>query len=277
MKNAVSRRKFLKVTGGVALGGLVWRASSGAMAQGSGSTAVNWLGHSAFRVTTPTGKVILIDPWLTNPKAPGDAKDIDKADLILLSHGHGDHVGQTVDLAKKSGARVVTIFELSRRLVEAGVPAAKVTGMNLGGRFQPFQGVPLRVRMIRADHSVGFSSTDPQTRVPVDLMGGNSCGYIVELENGFRLLHAGDTALYGDMKLFGERYHPNLAILPIGDLFTMGPGDAAAAAWMWGAKDVIPMHYGTFPVLTGTPEVFQRVLDFSQKLHVPKPGDTITF
>jgi L-ascorbate metabolism protein UlaG (beta-lactamase superfamily) len=276
MKSRVSRRRFLEVAGGAALGSLVLRASSGAMAQGSGRTAVNWLGHAAFRVTTPTGKVILIDPWLTNPKAPGDAKGIDKADLILLSHGHGDHVGQTVDVAKASGARIVTIPELGRRLVGVGAAAAQVTGMNMGGSFRPIQGTAIKVTMIRADHSFGFSFTDPQTKVPTDLMGGAACGFVVELENGFKFVHAGDTGLYGDMKLFGERYRPNLAMLPIGDHFTMGPEDAAVSAFMWGVKDVIPMHYGTFPVLTGTVEAFQKALDAGQRLHAMKPGDTIT-
>ncbi len=149
--------------------------------------------------------------------------------------------------------------------------------MNKGGTAPAIPGTPIKVTMIRADHSSAVTYTDPQTKVVSITPGGEAVGFIIHLENGLRILHAGDTALYGDMKLFRERYKPDVAMLPIGDHFTMGPEDAAEAAKMFGVKTVIPMHYGTFPLLTGTAEAFRKALAPQITLRAPAPGDTVEF
>lgn len=283
----VSRRGFLQWTCGCALavatfGEAFANSDPVRVAQASGSATggrarARFLGHATFRIDTPGGKTIYIDPWLGNPKAPANAKQVDKADLILVTHGHADHVGETVEVAKMTSARLLTIAELATYFGNQGVPAANIIRMNKGGTATAIPGTPIKVTMIRADHSSTVSYTDPQTKVTSVTPGGEAVGYIIHLENGLRILHAGDTALYGDMKLFGERYKPDVAMLPIGDHFTMGPEDAAEAARLWGVKTVIPMHYGTFPVLTGTVEAFQKTLSPQITLKAPAPGDTVEF
>ena len=284
---SVTRRGFLNLTCGCALAVAsfgeafantdpvrVAQASGGASGGGARAT---YLGHSVFRIDTPGGKTIYIDPWLGNPKAPANAKQVDKADLILLSHGHADHLGETVEVAKKTNARVLSIFELSTYFGNQGIPAANLVRMNVGGTATAIPGTPIKVTLVRADHSSTVSYTDPQTKITSVIPGGEPVGFIIHLENGLRILHAGDTALYGDMKLFGERYKPDVAMLPIGDNFTMGPEDAAEAASLWGVKSVIPMHYGTFPMLTGTVEAFRKALNPQITLLAPAPGDTVEF
>jgi len=283
----VSRRDFLHVTRGCALavaafGEAFANTEPIRVAQASGSAAggrarATFLGHAAFRIDTPGGKTIYIDPWLSNPKAPAGAKQVDNADLILVTHGHSDHLGETVEIAKKTNARVLTLAELATYLANQGVPAANLIRMNKGGTATAIPGTPIKVTMVRADHSSTVSYTDPQTKIVSIIPTGEAVGYVLHLENGLRIYHAGDTALYGDMKLFGDRYKPDVAMLPIGDHFTMGPEDAAEAASMWGAKTVVPMHYGTFPVLTGTVEAFRKALNPQIKLLAPAPGDTIEF
>jgi L-ascorbate metabolism protein UlaG (beta-lactamase superfamily) len=284
---SVSRRGFLNLTCGCALAVAsfgkafantdpirVAQASGGAT---GGRAQATFLGHSVFRIDTPGGKTIYIDPWLGNPKAPANAKQVDKADLILLSHGHADHLGEAVEVAKKTNARVLTIVELATYFANQGIPAANLIPMDKGGTATAIPGTLIKVTMVRADHSSTVSYTDPQTKITSVIPGGEPAGFIIHLENGLRILHAGDTALYGDMKLFGQRYKPDVAMLPIGDHFTMGPEDAAEAASMWGVKTVIPMHYGTFPVLTGTVEAFKKALNPQIKLVAPAPGDTVEF
>jgi L-ascorbate metabolism protein UlaG (beta-lactamase superfamily) len=284
---SLSRRDFFHLTCGCALAFATFGKAFAntdpvmvAQAAGSGPTGkakATFLGHSVFRIETPGGKTIYIDPWLSNPKAPANAKQVDRADLILVTHGHADHVGETVEVAQKTNARLLTINELAAIFGTQGVPAANLVRMNKGGTAVAIPGTPIKVTMIRADHSSTVSYTDSQTKVTSLTPGGEAVGYVIYLENGLRILHAGDTALYGDMKLFGERYKPDVAMLPIGDHFTMGPEDAAEAAKLWGVKTVIPMHYGTFPVLTGTVEAFRKALDPQIKLLAPAPGDTVEF
>ena len=284
---SVTRRGFLNLTCGCALavasfGEAFANTDPVRVAQASGGASggrarATYLGHSVFRIDTPGGKTIYIDPWLGNPKAPANAKQVDKADLILLSHGHADHLGETVEVAKKTNARVLSIFELSTYFGNQGIPAANLVRMNVGGTATAIPGTPIKVTLVRADHSSTVSYTDPQTKITSVIPGGEPVGFIIHLENGLRILHAGDTALYGDMKLFGERYKPDVAMLPIGDNFTMGPEDAAEAANLWGVKSVIPMHYGTFPVLTGTVEAFRKALNPQITLLAPAPGDTVEF
>lgn len=252
-------------------------SGAGAGVAPGGRARATFLGHSVFRIDTPGGKTIYIDPWLSNPKAPANAKLVDKADLILVTHDHSDHVGETVEVAKKTNARVLSLAELAAYFANQGVPAANLIRMNKGGTATAIPGTPIKVTMLRADHSSTVSYTDPQTKIVSVIPTGEAVGYIIQLENGLRIYHAGDTALYGDMKVFGERYKPDVAMLPIGDHFTMGPEDAAEAARLLGVKTVIPMHYGTFPVLTGTAEAFRKALNPQIKLLAPAPGDTIEF
>jgi L-ascorbate metabolism protein UlaG (beta-lactamase superfamily) len=206
---------------------------------------IQWLGHSTFKVRTPGGKRMLLDCWVDgNPACPPALKAIDALDVMLITHGHFDHIGDAVKVAKATGATVVGIFEICHWLGQKGV--ANCSAMNKGGT-QSVAGV--QVTMVHADHSCGITEDDGSI-----VYGGEAVGYVVELENGYRIYHAGDTAVFGDMRLIGELYRPDLAMLPIGDLFTMSPREAALAVRLLGVRDVIPMHWGTFPALTGTPE-----------------------
>lgn len=219
--------------------------------------SVTWFGHSAFLLESPLGVCVLIDPWLDNPKAPPGAKEVGKIELILITHGHGDHIGNTVELASKTGAKVVAIHEVSLYLTGKGL--TNVQGMNKGGSLKS-DGVT--VTMVDARHSSDIDNESPP------LPGGEAAGYVVEFANGYRVYHAGDTALFGDMKLIGEVHKPDLALLPVGDLFTMGPREAARACEMIKPKKVIGMHYGTFPLLTGTPEQMRKHLPQAMRSRV---------
>ncbi|MER3523549.1 MAG: metal-dependent hydrolase [Ignavibacteria bacterium] len=225
---------------------------------------LTWLGHSAFRCVSPSDKTLLFDPWLDNPKAPAEAKQIEKVDLILISHGHSDHVGNAVELAQRTHARVVAIYELSLFFQSQGVGTAM--GMNKGGTVD-IDGI--KVTMVDAKHSC-----DIDTNGKVAAPGGEAAGFVVELENGFTLYHAGDTALFGDMRLIGKLYKPDAVLIPIGDLYTMGPREAAMACDLLKPKYIIGMHYGTFPVLTGTPHLLKKHLHtkMKRKLLELEPG-----
>ncbi|MCS7229297.1 MAG: metal-dependent hydrolase [Candidatus Kryptonium sp.] len=212
---------------------------------------VTWLGHSAFLLKSPNGKIILIDPWLDNPKAPEMAKDIKKADIILLTHGHFDHIGSAPAIAKNSGSKVVSIFEISRYLARQGVPEEQLIGMNYSGTVE-VDGI--KITMVPAVHSSGISDGNNI------IEGGNPAGFVVEFENGFKVYHTGDTGLFGDMALIRKLYAPDLMLVCIGGHFTMGPKEAAEAIKLVAPKYVIPMHYGTFPLLAGTPAELKKYL-----------------
>ncbi|MCF7805006.1 MAG: metal-dependent hydrolase [Candidatus Marinimicrobia bacterium] len=210
------------------------------------NTEVTWLGHSTFQFKSPGGKVVLIDPWLNeNPSAQISAEDIDHVDIIALTHGHFDHFGDTVSIAKRTGATVVSIFEISQYLGRQGIAEDQIIGMNIGGTVD-VDGI--KFTMVRAVHSSGVSGEESI----VD--GGDPAGFVITFENGFTVYHTGDTDLFGDMKYVGELHEPDLMLTCIGDHFTMGPKAAAKSVELVKPQHVIPMHYGTFPLLTGTPE-----------------------
>lgn len=228
---------------------------------------ITFLGHAAFKVVSPQGLVILVDPFLkNNPKTPENMKEVEKADLILLTHGHGDHLGDTIPIAQKTNATVVAMAELGTYLTKKGLK--NVVRMNKGGNYK-FKG--LGIVMTQAIHSSSITEGDQI------IYAGEPVGYVIRMENGFSIYHAGDTGVFSDMKIIGDLYQPNLAMLPIGSHFTMDPKEAAYAVKLLRPQYVIPMHFGTWPLLTGTPEEFASLLKDQPdvKLIVMKPGQTI--
>jgi L-ascorbate metabolism protein UlaG (beta-lactamase superfamily) len=210
---------------------------------------VTWLGHSTFKITSASGKTLLIDPWLANnPACPAEHKSQRGLDLMLLTHGHFDHFEDAVGLAREHRPAVVANFEICQYLESEGV--GNTRPMNKGGS-QDVEGI--RVTMVPASHS---SSIRAGERI---LPGGEAVGYVLEFENGFKVYDAGDTTVFGDMQLIAELYRPDLTLLPIGDRFTMGPREAALACRLMRPRRVIPHHYGTFPVLTGTVEALREL------------------
>ncbi len=227
-----------------------------------------YLGHATVRCDLPGGEVVLIDPWvMNNPACPEELKRFERLDAILITHAHSDHMGDAVELAKQyNRPRIVASYEICTWLGTKGV--RNCSGMNLGG-CQDVLG--LQVSMVRADHS--SSLTDNGQIV----YGGLAAGYVVKLPGGYTFYHAGDTALFSDMQLIGEIYRPELAFLPIGDFYTMDPKQAASACRYLGARQVIPIHWGTFPVLTGKPEDLEKDLGSAGtncKVITLKPGES---
>jgi L-ascorbate metabolism protein UlaG (beta-lactamase superfamily) len=251
-------------------------------AAAAGKVEVLWLGQSAFRITSLEGKVILIDPFISqNPKTPAKWKNLDelgRIDVILVTHGHGDHLGDAPDLAKKLKAPLYAPAGLNQSLTALGiVPAELAPRMNKSGTVKPL-GDKIRITMVHAEHSSELAWKNPATGKDEVHVGGEPVGFVIELENGFRIYHMGDTGLFGDMKMIGDRYRPDLVLIPIGGHFVMGPEDAAYATSMLSAKHAIPIHYGTIPVLKGTPEEYARALGKAAvKVHVPQPGDSLSF
>jgi L-ascorbate metabolism protein UlaG (beta-lactamase superfamily) len=228
--------------------------------------SITWLGHATFILTTPGGKRIVTDPWLEgNPKCPADKKRIDAADLILVSHGHSDHCGDVVPVSRATRAPIVAVYELGLWLERQGL--ANVQGMGIGGTIRV---AGLEITMVPAIHT--SSTVENDTTVYL----GEPAGFVVRTEDGHAFYFAGDTALFGDMRLIAEVHAPELAFLPIGDHFTMGPDGAARACRMLGVRQVVPMHYGTFPILTGTPERLRQLVEpHGIDVLVLKPGETV--
>jgi L-ascorbate metabolism protein UlaG (beta-lactamase superfamily) len=244
---------------------------------------IQWFGQSAFKITTPGGKVILIDPFITqNPKTPAALKDLSRlkqVDLILLTHGHGDHVGDTARISKVYNAKVAMNADMGHTFAALEwVPYDRLIRFNKGGPIMPL-GDGIRITMVRAEHSSEVVYTDPSTQQKTVHPGGEPCGYIIELENGFKIYHAGDTGVFADMAFIGEYFKPDLALLPIGGHFTMDPVHAAYAVRTYlKTKKVVPMHYGTFGLLKGTPEELKKALaGFPAEVVVMQPGDRRSF
>jgi L-ascorbate metabolism protein UlaG (beta-lactamase superfamily) len=239
-----------------------------------GETEITWFGHACVEVVSPGGKTILFDPWFANPLSPRAPEAVDRCDLLLVTHGHSDHLGNALQIASRTRPSWPAIHELSLWLGRNYAGKDEVIGMNKGGTCEA---AGLRVTMTGADHSAGDWNAGGETTLYL----GEPAGFVVELEDGTRLYHAGDTAAFGDMRLIAELHRPDLAMLPIGGHYTMDPIAAALATELLGVKHVLPIHYGTFPILAGTPEALRTALATrglsDVTVHDPAPGATIRF
>jgi L-ascorbate metabolism protein UlaG (beta-lactamase superfamily) len=244
-------------------------------------TQLTWYGQSAFKIVTPSGKVLLVDPWLSNPvfkNAKAEIAALKHVDLILITHGHSDHVGDAVEIGKKTGAKLVATFDLADAMVKhLGYPAEQAqmdTVGHFGGELTLLNG-EVKVAFVRAHHGSGVAADDRYGL----RYGGAPGGFVVTIRGGPTIYHTGDTDLFSDMALLSLFHDINVMLVCIGDHFTMGPSRAAEAVKLVKARKVIPMHYGTFPILTGTPEAFGRELKQRQaeaELRVMKVGETIS-
>jgi len=233
------------------------------------NATLTWYGHSCWELQTTSGRTVLFDPWFSNPRSPKRADAVDRCDLLLVTHGHFDHFGDALLVASRTKPAWPCMHEMSLWLGRNYAHKDDVVGMNKGGTVEA---AGLRVTMVHADHSSGDLYGGAETPIYF----GEPVGFIVELEDGYRIYFAGDTDVFSDMRLIGERYRPSLAFLPIGGHFTMDPAGAATAVELLGVSDVAPMHYGTFPLLAGTPdqlrsELQARGLD-GVTVHATEPG-----
>ena len=231
--------------------------------------SLTWLGHNSFKLVTRGAKTVLMDPWVEgNPATPKEHKTFDRLDVMTISHGHGDHMGDAVTLGKKLKPTIVCNYEIHLFLQRKGVQST--SPMNKGGT-QEVAGI--KFTMVNAEHSSGIEDGGQV------IYGGEPCGFVITLEDGTRIYHAGDTAVHSDMALIGEIYAPEIALLPIGDLYTMSPREAAVAARLLKPKYIVPAHYGTSPKLTGTPDALREELDrlkVAAEVVVLRPGESFT-
>lgn len=234
-----------------------------------GNATFTWYGHSCWEVRTAAGTTILLDPWFGNPRSPKAPDAVDACDLMLVTHGHSDHFGDAVAIASRTRPSWPCIHEMSLWLGRNYAHNDAVVGMNKGGTVES---AGIKVTMVRADHSAG----DLYGGAESPIYFGEPVGLIVELEDGFRFYFAGDTDVFSDLRLIAERFRPDAAFLPIGGHFTMDPSSAAIAVELLGVKDVVPMHYGTFPLLAGTPEALREALAArgvaGVTVHAAEPG-----
>jgi L-ascorbate metabolism protein UlaG (beta-lactamase superfamily) len=226
---------------------------------------LTWLGHATFRIETPEGRTIYVDPWIgANPMCPESEKKVKKADALIITHGHFDHIADAVELGKNAGTAVVGIYELCSWLEKKGTK--QISPMNKGGT-QTVAGV--KITMVHAVHSCGIQDGDQI------VYGGEACGYVLEFSNGVKIYHAGDTNVFSDMAIIRDLYAPKIAMLPIGDHFTMSPREAAYACKLLKPETVIPMHFGTFPLLTGRPSELQKLAPEVKVVEL-KPAVTVS-
>jgi L-ascorbate metabolism protein UlaG (beta-lactamase superfamily) len=235
-------------------------------------TTFTWLGHAGVEIATPGDRTILVDPWFGNPNSPRTQEQQQACDVLLVTHGHFDHFdAETVALARRLRPVMPCVHELSLFLIKELGDDAEVVGMNQGGTFEA-RG--LRITMVPAVHSGGDTMGAPDVRY-----FGSPIGFVIELENGFRVYHAGDTVPFGDMALIRDLFAPELAMLPIGGHYTMDPRAAAIAVELLRVKDVLPIHWGTFPILAGTPGALQQAIDargLKATVHAWAPGDSVS-
>ena len=248
-----------------------------------GKTELLWLGQAGFRIKSPGGKIIVIDPWITGgPKTPqpykSDLSALGKVDLLLVTHAHVDHLGDAPDIAKLNNTVLYGPADMVTPLTTLGIiPANLGHRFNKSGSVKPYPGI--KVTAVQAEHSSLIVWKNPATGKNESHPAGEAMGYIIELENGFKIWHMGDTGLFGDMKFIAERYKPDLVLMPIGGNFTMDPEDAAYAIKTWiNPKRVIPMHYNSNPLTTGTLAQFQAAMQGSATEVVPMTeGQTLSF
>ncbi|MGI9533849.1 MAG: metal-dependent hydrolase [Thermodesulfobacteriota bacterium] len=229
---------------------------------------IKYFGHSAFEILTVNNKKILVDPWIySNPSCPEEHKKVNSVDVVAVTHGHFDHIGDLLQIAKEHNPKIVANLEICDWLGTKGIE--NCMPMNKGG-MRVVDGI--KFVMTHAQHSSGIKDDDGTM-----VYGGEPGGYIIELENGYKLYHAGDTNLFGDLKLIGELYKPDLSMLPIGDVFTMSPFEASHACRFLNSKYVVPMHYATFPLLIGTPEDLRELTRDIEHMEIItlQPGDTL--
>jgi L-ascorbate metabolism protein UlaG (beta-lactamase superfamily) len=285
----LTRRRWLKLGGVVSVvlvaGACATHSATGpapTVTMPGGKVEVLWLGQSATRITSPGGKVIVLDPFLKgNRTTPAEWKDLSKlgkVDLILVTHGHGDHIGDVKELAAMTGAPVYGPAGLMQTLVDLGwIAPDKAVRFGKGGRVTPL-GPGITITQVRAEHSSEVTITDPATKKSTTHPGGEPCGFVIELENGFRIYHMGDTGLFGDMRLIARYYRPDLIMIPIGGHFVMDPRDAAyATREMLRPAYAIPFHYATNDFLKGTPQEYMQFLGQTSTRVLPlKQGEKVT-